>query len=199
MRKSEEVLLDVYLRNGTIGSLRYSCYEFHHSDSIDKYVVARNGELSDGANVRVASLCLGHMISMIRCDCHAQLELSLEVIASKENSVLIYCLSQDGRGHDTLAHLDAIKRMDEEDVDTYAALPDVRDYKDVTAILKDIGLSGFRLLTNNPDKVEALTELGFRVELVPIETASTKHNKKYLEQKKDRGHVLIIDGIEHVG
>lgn len=196
-KKSAEVELPYSLRNGDTKNLATSCYEF--TGSIEDYLVIRNRELSNGAFVRVASFCFAQPLNMVRCDCHAQLELSLEAIASRPNSVLIYCLSEDGRGQGPLEHINATKRMMDDGVHTSDALPDVRNYEHVAEILRELGLSRFNLYTNNPDKEEALRELGFEIEAIPIEVAVNEQYRWLLEQKLERGHRLRIDGGEHVG
>lgn len=147
--------------------------------------------------VRIHSECLtGDVFGSQRCDCGDQLH---EAIArmGREGGVLIY-LRQEGRGIGLYNKLDAYKRQIENGDDTFEAnihlgLPaDSRDYKIAASILKDIGISSVRLLTNNPDKVRMLEENGIQIaELIPTGVYTTADNLSYLQAKKDKGHTII--------
>ncbi|MDR3302446.1 MAG: 3,4-dihydroxy-2-butanone-4-phosphate synthase [Spirochaetaceae bacterium] len=152
----------------------------------------------DNALVRVHSECLtGDMLMSLRCDCGSQLFESMRRIA-QEGGVLVY-LRQEGRGIGLTEKIRAYQLQDEglDTVDANLKLGhavDEREYEAAIAILRDLGISGGRLLTNNPDKVEALAQSGFVMhERAPLEIKPEDGNRKYLAVKKSRlGHYLKL-------
>lgn len=149
--------------------------------------------------VRVHSECLtGEVLGSAKCDCGAQLQNSLNMIA-KEGGVLIY-LRQEGRGIGLTNKIRAYALQDR-GLDTIEAneqlgLPvDARDYAMAYQILKHLGIQDIRLITNNPLKIKGLTQLGVRIiEQVPMVTGVCSHNKEYLNTKKQKlGHHLSLD------
>jgi 3,4-dihydroxy 2-butanone 4-phosphate synthase/GTP cyclohydrolase II len=152
--------------------------------------------------VRVHSECLtGDVFHSLRCDCGEQLESALAMIEAEGAGVLLY-LSQEGRGIGLLNKLRAYK-LQEEGLDTVEAnlalgLPaDLRDYGIGAQILKDLGLSSLRLLTNNPKKVYGMAGYGLSVtDQIPIQHAPNPHNLAYLDAKRDKmGHILHHQGL----
>jgi 3,4-dihydroxy 2-butanone 4-phosphate synthase/GTP cyclohydrolase II len=147
--------------------------------------------------VRVHSQCLtGDVFASARCDCGAQLETALELIAAEKRGVLLYLL-QEGRGIGLVNKLRAYELQDA-GADTVEAnqqlgfSPDQRDYGVGAQILRDLGVRRMRLMTNNPSKYVALSGYGLEiVERVPLEVPPTEHTRKYLEAKKHKmGHLL---------
>lgn len=147
--------------------------------------------------VRIHSECLtGDVFGSLRCDCGEQLATSLQLIEKEKNGILLY-LRQEGRGIGLLAKLQAYK-LQENGFDTveaneilgYAA--DNRDYKIAASILHHLKVASVRLLTNNPRKIEALTEAGIIVsERIPLESIAGSHNKIYMQTKKEKlGHLF---------
>lgn len=145
--------------------------------------------------VRVHSECLtGDIFGSRRCDCGEQLRRSLKLIG-KEGGALIY-LRQEGRGVGLVNKLKAYK-LQEQGFDTVEAqiklhLPiDGRDYAAAAHILKRLGMTNIRLLTNNPLKVSDLASHNIKVtERLPIATMANPFNKKYLKTKRLKlGHV----------
>ncbi len=147
--------------------------------------------------VRIHSQCLtGDVFGSARCDCGEQLDTSLHLISKTGNGVLIYS-TQEGRGIGLADKLRAYEKKDE-GLDTVEAneslgLPrDRRKYWSAANILSDRGFERVRLLTNNPQKVEDLEEMGMNVaERVPLEVESDGEKREYLRTKKEKlGHLL---------
>jgi 3,4-dihydroxy 2-butanone 4-phosphate synthase / GTP cyclohydrolase II len=147
--------------------------------------------------VRVHSSCFtGDTLGSSRCDCGEQLHRALEKIGKEERGVLLY-MHQEGRGIGLENKLKAYALQDRgmDTVEANEALgfkPDLRHYGIGAQILSDLGLSGIRLMTNNPRKIVGLDGYGLRVvERVPLEVPATNSNRKYLKTKKDKlGHLL---------
>lgn len=146
---------------------------------------------------RMHSECLtGDVFGSKRCDCGEQLQTSLKRIAETGSGAVLY-LRQEGRGIGLANKLKAYE-LQEQGYDTVEAnvklgfKPDQREYGIAAAILKHENIESVDLMTNNPDKVAKLTELGIDVDQrVPLETRPTKENIKYLETKKMKFHHLL--------
>ena len=147
--------------------------------------------------VRVHSQCLtGDVLTSQRCDCRAQLELSLKKISEAPSGILLY-LPQEGRGIGLMNKLRAYELQDQ-GMDTVEAneslgfAADVRDYDFPAQILKKLGAKQIRLLSNNPEKVRQLEEAGIEVaERVPYQPRISKISRGYLKTKKKKmGHLL---------
>lgn len=150
--------------------------------------------------VRVHSSCLtGDIFGSCRCDCGLQLQRSMEMIEKEGKGVIVY-MNQEGRGIGLLNKLKAYK-LQEDGRDTVQANEDLgfkadeRDYGVGAQILRDLGITKIRLLSNNPKKRAGLIGYGLEiVENVAIEIQSNEHNKLYLETKRDKlGHILKLD------
>jgi 3,4-dihydroxy 2-butanone 4-phosphate synthase / GTP cyclohydrolase II len=149
--------------------------------------------------VRMHSSCFtGDLLHSLRCDCGDQLHQALQMIADEGRGVLVY-LPQEGRGIGLSRKIQAYA-LQEQGLDTVEAnhalgfKADMRDYGVGIQILKDLGLSEIRLLTNNPKKTEAFNLRGFDlrvVDQVPIVCSPNPHNLAYLETKRQKmGHRL---------
>lgn len=147
--------------------------------------------------VRVHSSCLtGDTFGSLRCECGDQLRKSLQMIENEGKGVLVY-LNQEGRGIGLMAKIAAYK-LQEEGMDTVDAnlhlgyRADERDYGVGAQILRNLGVTKMRLMTNNPVKRIGLESYGLHVvEIVPLEIAPNKYNKFYMETKKNKmGHNL---------
>jgi 3,4-dihydroxy 2-butanone 4-phosphate synthase/GTP cyclohydrolase II len=150
--------------------------------------------------VRVHSSCLtGDIFGSCRCDCGAQLHKAMELIEREGKGVVVY-MNQEGRGIGLLNKLKAYK-LQEEGLDTVEAnlqlgfKTDERDYGVGAQILRDLGVTKMRLMTNNPQKRAGLIGYGLEiVEVVPLEIQSNQHNVLYLHTKKHKmGHTLLLD------
>lgn len=145
--------------------------------------------------VRVHSSCMtGDIFSSCRCDCGAQLQASLSKLKEEGKGVLVY-MNQEGRGIGLLNKLKAyeLQEKGKDTVDANLALgfkADDRDYGVGAQILRYIGVSKIRLLSNNPKKRVGLMGYGIEiVENIPLEIESNEHNEFYLKTKRDKmGH-----------
>jgi GTP cyclohydrolase II len=166
---------------------------------VEEAVVLKMGELGEEPPplVRIHSECLtGDVFHSLRCDCRAQLELALKTIAQEGRGLIIY-EHQEGRGIGLLNKLRAYELQDE-GADTVEANQrlgfesDLRSYELPGAILRYFGLEAIRLLSNNPDKVEAVERAGVRVaERVPCLADVIDTREAYLRTKKEKmGHWL---------
>lgn len=148
--------------------------------------------------VRMHSECLtGDVFHSLRCDCHDQLNISLDLISKEEAGVVVY-MRQEGRGIGLTNKIRAYKLQDEgkDTVEANEALgfkPDLRDYGIGAQILLDIGVNKIKLLTNNPKKVIGLEGYGLEIiERIPIEIPPNENNVKYLKTKRDKlGHLIL--------
>jgi len=152
---------------------------------------------SSPALVRVHSQCLtGDVFHSLRCDCRQQLEMALSMIRELGAGILIY-EQQEGRGIGLMAKLQAYELQDS-GLDTVEAnerlgfKADHRDFALPGQILKALGVTRVRLLSNNPEKVEALLRAGIEVvERVPCEVTPSPHAEEYLKTKKEKlGHIF---------
>lgn len=148
--------------------------------------------------VRIHSRCLtGDTFSSKRCDCRQQLQKSLKII-NKNGGVLIY-LNQEGRGiglaNKVKAYALQDQGLDTVEANTALLLPaDSRDYMAAAQILKDLGISKIKLLTNNPEKLKQLKKYGIKVvKRIALEVKPHTVNKRYLMTKKIKlGHKLEL-------
>jgi len=147
--------------------------------------------------VRIHSQCLtGDVFGSLRCDCRQQLEMALSMIAQRGAGILIY-EQQEGRGIGLMAKLQAYELQDV-GLDTVEAnerlgfKADHREFNLPAEILKHLGITRVRLLSNNPDKVAAVERVGIEVtERVPCEVPASPHAEDYIKTKKEKlGHLF---------
>jgi GTP cyclohydrolase II len=178
---------------------RFTIYGFKGAAAQDEAIALVRGKLGGKAAplVRIHSQCLtGDVLGSLRCDCRAQLELSLKKIGQAGSGILLY-LPQEGRGIGLMNKLRAYELQDG-GMDTVEAneslgfAADSRDYDFSAQILKKLGATKIRLLSNNPEKVRQLEESGISVALrVPCQPRISKTSRAYLQTKKSKmGHIL---------
>jgi GTP cyclohydrolase II len=178
---------------------RFTIYGFQGRGAQEEAVALVRGKLNGHTTplVRVHSQCLtGDVLTSQRCDCRAQLELSMKKIGRAPSGVLLY-LPQEGRGIGLMNKLRAYELQDG-GLDTVEAnvslgfAADAREYDFPAKVLKRLGAKKIRLLSNNPDKVRQLESAGIRVvERVPCQPRISKISRTYLQTKKRKmGHLL---------
>lgn len=150
--------------------------------------------------VRVHSSCMtGDILGSLRCDCGDQLHTALQMVEAAGKGLVLY-MNQEGRGIGLLNKLKAYK-LQEQGMDTVEANlelgfgMDDRDYGVGAQILRHLGISKMKLMSNNPKKRAGLLGYGLEViDTVPIETIPNEHNQKYLTTKRDKmGHEILIE------
>jgi len=181
------------------GHFRIYGFEGQAGERIEEAVALSMGRLvgEPPPLVRIHSQCLtGDVFHSLRCDCRAQLEIAIESIAQEGRGLLIY-EHQEGRGIGLLNKLRAYELQDH-GADTVEANerlgfePDLRSYQLPAAIIRYFGLRSVRLISNNPEKVQAVENAGVDVaERVPCLAAVLDTREAYLRAKKEKmGHLL---------
>lgn len=181
------------------GDLKVIAYSDDEND-VRPTLAMIHGELNtdEPVLVRIHSECMtGDVFHSQRCECGEQLDAAMRMIC--QSSGIVLYLRQEGRGIGLINKLKAYnlqdKGMDTADANVHLGFEvDSRDYEIAIQILKDLGVKSIKLITNNPDKIEALE--GSSIELaerVPIQIAPKEKNRGYLQTKKDRlGHFLDL-------
>ena len=178
----------------------WQAYGYRHEIDGTEHVALVLGDVAGGADVltRLHSECLtGDVFGSQRCDCGAQLEAAMAAISAEGRGVVLYLRGHEGRGIGLVSKLQAYELqdagVDTVDANTRLGLPaDAREYSAGAQMLADLGVRSVRLLTNNPAKVTGLTACGVDITArVPLATAVTPYNLRYLVTKRDRlGHQI---------
>lgn len=178
----------------TFGHFRLRSYQINHERPL---LVVYKGEIKENLLLRIHSECFtGDIFGSMRCDCGPQLHESLKMIEKNGSGAVVY-LDQEGRGIGLLNKLKAYQLQDQ-GFDTVEAnqklgfKADERNYGIVANWLNQLQIHSVQLLTNNPDKIEQLSDSGVKVSRrVPIEIEPNKFDKKYLETKKHKFNHLL--------
>lgn len=201
-RMSERLVsreVEVTIPTAHYGSPKVISYKVEHETQEPLALVWGDLKSVAAPLVRMHSSCFtGDLIDSLRCDCGDQLHMAMDMIHHEGTGAVVY-LPQEGRGIGLAAKLKAYQLQDE-GYDTVEAnhklgfKSDMRDYMIGLQILKDLGLSSIRLLTNNPKKADAFIYPGFDltlVEQVPIVAPHGKERERYMETKRSKmGHLL---------
>jgi GTP cyclohydrolase II len=172
----------------TVAVFRYT------DDPTKEHVAVIAGDVAglDDVMVRLHSECLtSEVLGSLKCDCNEQLEHALEVISHEGAGVVLY-LRQEGRGiglaNKIRAYALQSRGVDTVDANRQLGLPDdTRSYEGAAAMLRHLGVRSVRLMTNNPEKVEAMRTYGIEVrERVPVLIRPNVHSRGYLEAKRTR-------------
>lgn len=177
---------------------------YYYGNTVDdkEHVALVKGNVSGrtGVPVRIHSECFtGDVLSSRRCDCRDQLHSSMSFIGNSDCGILVY-LRQEGRGIGLLEKLKAYNLQDQgfDTVDANIQLghrPDERNYALAALILSDLRVRSVKIMTNNPNKISDLSELGIQVdERIPIEVGHHNENAHYLKTKVEKlSHMLSLN------
>ncbi|MFF8291935.1 bifunctional 3,4-dihydroxy-2-butanone-4-phosphate synthase/GTP cyclohydrolase II [Streptomyces sp. NPDC016309] len=178
----------------------YTAYGYRSTVDGVEHIALVHGDIGDGEDVlvRLHSECLtGDIFHSLRCDCGPQLQASMDRVTEAGRGVVVYLRGHEGRGIGLLSKLRAYELQerghDTLDANLELGLPaDARDYAAGAQMLADLGVRSLRLMTNNPDKVDALVRHGLTVNgREPMPVQAGEHNLRYLRTKRDRmGHDL---------
>jgi 3,4-dihydroxy 2-butanone 4-phosphate synthase/GTP cyclohydrolase II len=192
-------IAQAHLPTGKYGDFTVIAYEVRFETQQPIVLVKGEPDKVEAPLVRLHSSCFtGDLLDSLRCDCGSQLHMAMEMINQAGAGAVVY-LPQEGRGIGLVEKIKAYE-LQERGLDTIDAnhalgfKADMRDYGVGMQILKDLGLTKIRLLTNNPKKTDAFIYGGFDlsiVDQVPLISPSNPHNEQYLATKRDRmGHKL---------
>jgi len=180
------------------GHFNLIAYEQKNSQEIHMALVKGTWEKDEPILVRVHSSCVtGDIFGSCRCDCGSQLHAAMRMVDEEGKGIVLY-MKQEGRGIGLINKLKAYK-LQEQGLDTVEANlqlgfdMDERDYGIGAQILRDLGITKIRLITNNPKKRVGLMGYGLEiVDNVPIEIVPNPHNQRYLQTKRDKlGHNIL--------
>lgn len=178
------------------GSFRFRIYKNKKDEEVMAIIADRASGLENNVAVRIHSACFtAEAIGSLKCDCKEQLDYALAYIAEHGGAVIY--LAQEGRGiglsNKIRAYAIQEKGHDTIEANRLLGLPvDCREYDEAAFILKDIGISSLRMITNNPQKIAAMKALGFPVNgRIPVLATGNPHSHSYLETKRQQmGHML---------
>ncbi|MFV0518430.1 MAG: bifunctional 3,4-dihydroxy-2-butanone-4-phosphate synthase/GTP cyclohydrolase II [Aminipila sp.] len=179
----------------------FKAYGYINKINGEHHVALVKGEISSQVEplCRVHSECLtGDALGSIKCDCGEQYDAAMKMIQNEGSGIMLY-MRQEGRGIGLINKLKAYALQDGgmDTVEANLALgfdEDLRDYSVASQILKDLNVNKLRLITNNPDKIQQLTQYGIEVsKRVSIEVEANPYDVFYLKTKKEKmGHIMAI-------
>lgn len=172
---------------------KFNLHVYKNATDGSEHVALTTQSFDDTPLVRIQSECLtGEVFSSLRCDCREQLENSMKIIDESKNGILIYLCQHEGRGIGLVNKIRAYGLQDQGQ-DTVTANnslgfnADSRSYENGISILRTLGITKLKLLTNNLDKVAALEKAGIQVvERKPLQGSINNYNLKYLQTKKNK-------------
>jgi GTP cyclohydrolase II len=186
---------------------RFKIVAFWNNRDAKEHVAVVRGNIVGASNVptRLHSECLtGDALGSLRCDCRDQLETALRKLGSMDHGLLLY-LRQEGRGIGLVNKIRAYTLQDQglDTVEANRALgfrDDERDYALAAHMLASLGVRSVALMTNNPNKIQQLTQHGIEVAgRIPHVMTPNEHNRFYLETKAARsGHYIDFEGKPHL-
>lgn len=188
MNKNYEPLVEARLPT-KFGDFRLLAFPGDNKDKENLALIM--GEIEDETLVRIHSECFtGDVLHSMRCDCGEQLDLAMMKIAEEGKGIIVY-LRQEGRGIGLVNKLKAYNLQDDgmDTVEANIALgfgAELRDYSGATTILRNLGVTKIKLMTNNPSKSEELKKDGFEVQQVNHVTIANNENKDYLKTKSEK-------------
>ncbi|MBC7874334.1 MAG: bifunctional 3,4-dihydroxy-2-butanone-4-phosphate synthase/GTP cyclohydrolase II [Ferruginibacter sp.] len=198
----EVVRVDMPTRFGN-----FQLVAFNEKNSANEHLALLKGtwEKDEPLLVRVHSSCFtGDILGSLRCDCGEQLQKAMKMVEAEGKGAILY-MNQEGRGIGLLNKLKAY-RLQEQGMDTVEAnlhlgfQMDQRDYGVGAQMLRHLGITKLRLMTNNPKKRVGLIGYGLEiVENIPVEIFPNIHNEKYLQTKRDKlGHEILPGGTDRL-
>lgn len=177
---------------------QFTIHGFEELETAKEHVALTFGDISGDEPIlcRIHSECLtGDCLFSLRCDCGPQLQAAMESISEAGRGIILY-LRQEGRGIGLLNKIKAYALQDSgaDTVEANVQLgfePDSREYQICKPMFEHFNITNLNLMTNNPRKVDAVTNMGIEVsEIVPLHTEANPHNENYLAAKVDKlGHM----------
>ena len=163
----------------------------------DHVIIAFNPQItSDTTYLRIHSECFtGDVLGSQRCDCGEQLKAAMDLIVKKGSGYIVYLRNHEGRGIGLAEKIRAYQLQDQglDTVEANIALGhqvDPREWSDAVEILSALEISSVALMTNNPEKIQALSDAGIKSTIISLPIVANQHNQKYLETKATKlGHV----------
>ncbi|MBR1754217.1 GTP cyclohydrolase II [bacterium] len=172
-------------------------YRNEFSD-VEHIAIVKNDSSDKVPMIRVHSECFtGDVLHSLKCDCNSQLHCAMETINKYGKGAVIYLRNHEGRGIGLVNKIKAyrLQELGQDTVEANISLgfdADMRDYAEAAQIIFDLNFNNFRLISNNPEKINGLKKYGLNiVDLVKIEPEINDYNKIYLETKKTKMHHLF--------
>lgn len=188
--------LPINMNGKDLGQWTLKCF-FSHLDG-RYHTLVEKGDIKrepyDSVLTRVHSECFtGDIMGSQRCDCREQLFKSLEMISNLGRGVVLYNVGHEGRGIGLANKIMAYQLQQTKNIDTYEAnrllgfKDDLRNYETAKSILKSLGIQKIQLLTSNEEKIKSFGDMVSNI--IPIQVSYNKHNKDYLQTKKNRNDI----------